>query len=244
MKTMKLTILAAAAFILASAFVSTPVSAQGVTPGAFQYEEAIQVSGRAERKITPDDIRVAITLRDGQPKGQTVATLEERMRREFTALGIDLEKSLRVNSMANAPRRRNQVDTSRSYELRVSDAATLGGVFEALGEMGVPEAHVTGMTHTRIEEFRREVRVEAVKNARDTAAQLAEALGQSVGHAVWIQDGGFYENAPAPLFKMRGMLAGVEGISARGVSEEAAPALEMQEITLTYTVSAKFVLGK
>jgi uncharacterized protein YggE len=163
------------------------------------------------------------------------------MRREFTALGIDLEKSLRVNSMANAPRRRNSVDTSRSYELTVTNAATLGAVFEALGEMDVPDAHVTRLTHTRIEELRREVRVEAVKNARDIAAELAGAIGQSIRHAVWIQDGGFYENSPAPMYKTRASGVMMDAMAeAAGFAE---PALEMQEITLTYTVSAKFQLG-
>ena len=227
--------------ILAAAALFAVVAAAGQTTIETQ-PTGIQVNGRAERKITPDEIHVAITLRDNEPKGKTVAQLETQMKREFAALGIDIEKSLRVTSMANAPRRRNDVDTSRSYDLKVSSTATLGQVFYALGEMGVTGAGVTRLAHSRIEEYRAEVRTEAVKNARKIADELAGALGQKVMHALWIQDGGFYETSPVPIYKTRAMAMDAMSVEAYGVADAGAQGLEMQEITLVYNVTVRFYL--
>jgi uncharacterized protein YggE len=107
--------------------------------------------------------------------------------------------------------------------------------------MDVREAGVVRFSHSRIEEFRREVRIEAVKNAREIASELAEALGQSITHAVWVVDNGFYESSPVPIYKTRAvamdaMYTGAVGVDAGG------QALDMQEITLTYNVMAKFRL--
>jgi uncharacterized protein YggE len=115
-------------FIAAMLFAAHTASAQEIR--AFQYEDAIQVNGKAEKKVTPDEIWVAITLKDTDNRNRTVAESEARMKREFAALGIDIEKALKVTGMANAPRKRNQMDASRSYELKVGDAATLAPVFE------------------------------------------------------------------------------------------------------------------
>jgi uncharacterized protein YggE len=226
------------AALLAGGLWGSIASAQEIK--TFQYEDAIQVNGRAEKKVTPDEIFVAITVKDTDNKSLGVEGLEARMKREFAALGIDVDSALKVTSMANAPRRRNQVESSRSYELKVGDTRVLGAVFESLGEMGVSDAGVSRLAHSRIEELRSEVRVEAIRNARKIAAELAQALDQSILQAVWIQDNGFYENMPAPMYRTRAGAMDVAYI--RGVTESDAPALEMQTITLTYNVTAKFVL--
>lgn len=219
-------------------FVVTIAAAQNTTIDIPQYENAIQVNGRAEKKVTPDEIHVAITLVDGDIKNQNVEQLEARMKSEFAALGIDIEKALRVTSMANAPRKRRDVDTRRSYELKVGDAATLGKVFEVLGEMDVKEAGVVRLSHSRIEELRSEVRIEAVKNAQKIATELAGAIGQRIDKAVWIQDNGYYESSPMPVYMTRAAMNELLDIHAAAGGQD----LEMQEITLTYNVTVKFIL--
>jgi uncharacterized protein YggE len=226
--------------IMAALVAVTAVSAQN--SDTWHYEDAVQVNGKAEKKITPDEIYVSITLRDSDDKDQTVEQMEVRMKREFAALDIDLASALKVAGMANAPRKRNDVDTERSYELKVGDTATLASVFETLGEMNVRDAGVARVTHSRIDDFRREVRIEAVKNARDIATELAGAVDQEIGAAVWIVDNGFYESSPVPVYKMTRALA-MDSAGFVGTGMEAGEqGLDMQEITLTYNVMAKFKL--
>ncbi len=227
-------------FLAATLLFAGSVAVAQTTIDVPKYENAVQVNGKAEKKITPDEIYVAITIRDSDNRSRSVEQSETRMKRDFAALGIDVEKALKVTSMANSPRKRNDLDTSRSYELKVGDAATLGRVFEVLGEMDVREAGVTRLSHSRIEEFRSEVRVEAVKNAQKIAAELAEAVGQSIWYAVWIQDGGFYESSPMPIYRTRAVVTA--DVAFAGAADAGSQGLDMQDITLTYNVSAKFVL--
>ena len=227
--------------LIAMAALAAVATAQAQNSDTWHYEDAVQVNGKAEKKITPDEIYVAITIRDSDNKNQTVEQMEARMKREFAALGIDIASALKVAGMANAPRKRSDLDTQRSYELKVAGTATLGSVFEVLGEMDVRTASVVRATHSRIEDFRREVRIEAVKNAQQIASELAEAVDQKIGPAVWIVDNGFYESSPMPIYKATRAVAMDSGFMGAGV-EAGEQSLDMQEITLTYNVMAKFLL--
>lgn len=215
--------------------------AANAQPKEPQYEEAIQVNGKAERKVTPDEIFVAITLTDGDIKGQNVNQLESRLKSELTTLGIDVGSALKVTRQNLAPRRRSDVDTRRSYELKLSDTWTLSSVFELLGEMGVKDARVTKVSHSRMDEFRSEVRVEAVEDAVATARVIASAIGQSIGPAVWIYDNGSYESSPVPQVRYARAEVAMDSVYAAGTAEQG---LDMQEITLNYNVSVKFVLNR
>jgi uncharacterized protein YggE len=145
---------------------------------------------------------------------------------------------MKVTTMVNAPRKRNQIVSSRSYELKVGNTRTLGAVFEALGEMGVTYARIARLAHSRIEEFRTEARIEAVKNAQKIAAELAGAVDMKIDRALWIQDNGFYETSPAPVYQTRSV--SMDNIYIRGVAEADTTSLDMQQITLVYNVTVKF----
>jgi uncharacterized protein YggE len=217
-------------------FAASAVVAQDTQP---RYENAIQVSGKAEKKITPDEIYIDITIKDGDVKGQTVAQIESTMKSRLRALDIDVEKALKATDMGNALKKKKQVDTRRSYERKLGDVWTLGAVFDMLNELGVSDADVTRVSHSQMEEFRKEVRVEAIRDAKTNAEQIAAAIGQSVGPAVYIYDNGnMYEEYNRPvLMRSNKMMADVSYASAT-----AEQSIDFKEITLNYQITAKFVL--
>lgn len=216
--------------------------AQTTAPEQTQpYENAIQVSGKAEKKVTPDEIYMNIVVKDGDVKNQTVNQIESTMKSRLKALGIDVEKNLKASDMANAPKKKNQVDTKRSYELKVADVWTLNSVFEMLGELGVADASVTRVSHSRMEDFRKEVRVAAIQAAKENAEQIAGAIGQSIGPAVYIYDGGnMYESYDMPVMMRSNKMLSNEVYGA-GTAEQS---IDFKDITLNYQITAKFILNR
>jgi uncharacterized protein YggE len=215
--------------VTAVLFAATALVAQSPQP---QYENAIQVSGKAEKRVTPDEIYVSITIKDGDVKNQTVAQIESTMKSRLKALDIDVEKNLKATDMGNTLKKRNQVDTRRFYELKVGDVGTLVAVFDMLNELGVANASVTRVSHSQIEEFRKEVRLAAIKNAKTNAEEIASAIGQSIGPAVYIGDNGNSREGSDLVIVGYGV--------TRKASDE--QSLDFKEITLSYQITAKFVL--
>ena len=83
--------------------------------------------------------------------------------------------------------------------------------------------------------------VEAMQNARQSAATLAEAIGQKIGKCFYIYDSNndvvpYYGN----VFMARSMKAAVANDAAEAAGEAAG--LDFKTIKLKYSIQAKFVL--
>lgn len=197
----------------------------------------IEVSGQAEVEVVPDKIYVQITI-DGDSKGQeTVLQQEKEMVQRFDALGIDVEKKLVVQELFNSALKSNKVTTSKIYRLEVNSATQLAHVFQALQAIGIAQAEIESVDISNKEELIQQIRAEAAKNARQNALVLANALGQELGKALYVQD---YSTSPYEYMNMSTRDYAVSEV--REVVAEAAPVLEFQKVTLNSSVRVRFLL--
>ncbi len=197
----------------------------------------IEVSGQAEVEVVPDKIYVQITI-DGDSKGQeTVLQQEKEMVQRFDALGIDVEKKLVVQELFNSALKSNKVTTSKIYRLEVNSATQLAHVFQALQAIGIAQAEIESVDISNKEELIQQIRAEAAKNARKNALVLANALGQELGKALYVQD---YSTSPYEYMNMSTRDYAIAEV--REVVAEAAPVLEFQKVTLNSSVRVRFLL--
>lgn len=197
----------------------------------------IEVSGQAEVEVVPDKIYVQITI-DGDSKGQeTVLQQEKEMVQRFDALGIDVEKKLVVQELFNSALKSNKVTTFKMYRLEVNSATQLAHVFQALQAIGIAQAEIESVDVSNKEELIQQIRAEAAQNARKNALVLANALGQELGKALFVQD---YSTSPYEYMNMSTRDYAVSEV--REVVAEAAPVLEFQKVTLNSSVRVRFLL--
>lgn len=197
----------------------------------------IEVSGQAEVEVVPDKIYVQITI-DGDSKGQeTVLQQEKEMVQRFDVLGIDVEKKLVVQELFNSALKSHKVTTSKIYRLEVNSATQLAHVFQALQAIGIAQAEIESVDISNKEELIQQIRAEAAKNARKNALVLANALGQELGKALYVQD---YSTSPYEYMNMSTRDYAMAEV--REVVAEAAPVLEFQKVTLNSSVRVRFLL--
>ena len=209
-----------------------------------QYENYIQVTGKAEKEIVPDQIYIRIVINENDNKGKVSLEVQERnMISKLKSLGIDTEKNLKVGDMSSDFQqfwlRKNAVRTTATYQLLVISAQKMAEVFQALESIDISNLSVTKITHSKLQELTNEVRIEAMKNAQQIAQSLAEAVGQKAGRAIYIAD---YNNDilntanNVMLARTKSTMMDAE---AGSMPEEQ---LEFRNIKLKYSVSAKFAL--
>ena len=197
----------------------------------------IEVSGQAEVEVVPDKIYVQITI-DGDSKGQeTVLQQEKEMVQRFDALGIDVEKKLVVQELFNSALKSNKVTTFKMYRLEVNSATQLAHVFQALQAIGIAQAEIESVDVSNKEELIQKIRAEAAQNARQNALVLANALGQELGKALYVQD---YSTSPYEYMNMSTRDYAMAEV--REVVAEAAPVLEFQKVTFNSSVRVRFLL--
>lgn len=219
--------------------------AQESYPTVQPYENYIQVTGRADREVTPDEIYVRIVINENNTKGKISVEKQERdMVATLTKMGVDIEKQLKVDDMSSNFKDywlKKKALTTKSYQLKLADAVSVGNAMQALEQIGISDSDVVRVAHSKIKEFQAETRAEAVKNAQQQAQLLASAIGQKAGRAIFIAD--YNNNGNDGVYPVtRAMYAGALKMNdAAGVPEQGAN-IEFRTIKISYSIQAKFEL--
>lgn len=213
-------------------------------PAMAQYEEKypsyIQVNGRAEQEITPDEFYLSIVINERESKGKI--TVEQQQKEMITALnrlGVNVEKQLKMANMSSQFFKRNTSVATAKYQLQLQSPAMVSKVYSALDGIGITNVSILRVSHSKINEYKEQIRVAAMRDAKQNAATLAEAIGQEIGPCFYIYDSNndvmpvYYNNFAVARGKMMD--------SASPESSDDEP-LDFKTIKLTYNVQAKFVL--
>ena len=213
-------------------------------PAAAQMQEAypsyIQVTGRAEKELTPDEFYLQIVINERDSKGKISVESQQRdMVAVLRKLGVDVEKQLKMANLSSEFFKKNSSVAMAKYQLQLGSSGEVAKVWQALDDLGISNISILKVTHSQLDKYKQEVRLEAMRNARESAQEMAGAIGQTIGKCFYIYDSNsnvlpvMYDNAVL----MRSAKAAADAESA---AEE--DPLEFKTIKLEYGVQAKFVL--
>ena len=106
-------------------------------PAAAQMQEAfpsyIQVNGRAEKEITPDEFYLQIIINERDSKGKI--SVESQQRDMIAALkraGVDVEKQLKMANLSSEFFKKNTSVATAKYQLQLGSSAMVAKVWQAL----------------------------------------------------------------------------------------------------------------
>ncbi|MDY5240685.1 MAG: SIMPL domain-containing protein [Alistipes senegalensis] len=213
-------------------------------PAAAQVQEAfpsyIQVNGRAEREIAPDEFYLQIVINERDSKGKVSVESQQRdMIAALKRLGVNVEKQFKVANLSSEFFKKNTSVATAKYQLQLGSSAEVGKVWQALDGLGISNVSILKVSHTQIEQYKAEVRIEAMRNAKQNAATLAEAIGQTIGKCFYVYDS---NNDVMPVFyNNMAVMRSAKAFDAAEAAAEEEP-LDFKTIKLQYSVQAKFVL--
>lgn len=206
------------------------------------YPSYIQVNGRAEREIVPDEFYLMILINERDSKGKISVESQQRdMVKALRKVGIDTEKQLRMANVSSEFFKKGSSLASAKYQLLLHTSSEVADVWQALDALGISNVSIEKVSHSEIEKMKQEVRIAAVKNAQQNAQMLAEALGQKIGPCFYIYDS---NNDIVPAYYDNAVMTRAAKFAA-GMAEDALEeetALDFRTIRLQYHVQTKFVL--
>ncbi|MBC8172659.1 MAG: SIMPL domain-containing protein [Chitinophagales bacterium] len=216
------------------------------TTNCCDQKPAIEVTGSAEMEIVPDEIYITAVLYeryDGKEK-MKIETMEEDMFTRLKNIGIDAKNISLADAGNNFVYRKRKDDDallSRNYSILVKDAAGVIKVFDELGKMDAYDAYISKVSHSKIEEYRMQTKVQATVAAREKANKMLTAIGEEVGTPVMIQE---INNTYYPYEQQYSQYSnvGLAEEGGRGIREESINDLTYQKIKIRYEVFAKFLI--
>lgn len=230
-------------------FFALQANAQSVSKN-FIDQPYSEVSGTALLKVVPDQIYLHIVLREKDNKEKTsVATQEKQMIEVLKEIGLDLGKQLSVVDQASNLRdywiKSDQVVSSKKFELLLHDAKTVGEVFVGLETIEIRSITVNRVSHSNLTEFRRQVKINAIKAAKSKAEDMTTALGQALGPAIYIEEISVSSNQSANRrseIRVRAASNTINTIPLEAEFDEEEPNIEFEKIELRAKVLVRFTL--
>lgn len=212
----------------------------------FIDQNYIEVRGSADMEVIPDEIYIRIVLDERENKGKLdLKQLEKSFFSILEREEIDVKADLSVRDASsqykNKKSRSAEVLATKTYLLRVSSADKAGTLLADFDDAGIANVSIDRVSHSQIEQLRRDVKVMAVKAAKEKAKELTEAIGQEIGRAIYIQ-----ESSDVLFRPLSGRLPGVMvsnmSMSRNVAEEELNPSVDFEKIKLEYSVLVRFEL--
>jgi uncharacterized protein len=198
----------------------------------------IEVNGLAEKEIVPDKIFLGILIQERTSgKDQiTVAQQEEKLRNGLKKNGIELE-NLYVSdaNYQNRHWRGKEVVSQMQYELKLANATQVSNVFALLDEIEITNAWINRVDHSQINDYKKELRIEAIKAAKAKSDYLLNAIGQQTSRALIVRENEYYNPMPMYNYKAAGMMA-MEDSGGMPASEP----LDFKKMKIQASIYVKF----
>jgi uncharacterized protein YggE len=217
-----------------------------------RYEQQIQVptievAGFAEIEVVPDEIYFNISLREyfedekNQKDKVIISTLEKQLIKAIADAGLPKE-ALSVSGVGgyqNYTDKKKKPATfleAKQYELKVSSAEKLDGIMSKVESRGVQYANVSRVDHSKKEELKKQVKIDALKAAKEKATYLVASLDQKLGKVLEIKELDENLSFPQPMFAKN-----VRAFAQTESADMAADSdVQYQKIKISYRMQAAF----
>ena len=185
-------------FLATTAIIFSGHAQTNTQPGCYPFPKTISVTGSAEMEVIPDEIYVQVDLREYKKKGEDKVELE-KIKSDFLAnckaAGIS-DSNISIASydgynMSNIWRRRKKdpdLFASITYQLKFNNIKMIDELVNRLDDEATNNFSITKTSHSKITEFRKQLKILAVKASKEKALYLTEAVNEQLGQAIKIDE--------------------------------------------------------
>ncbi len=207
------------------------------------YPKTITVSGTAEMEIVPDQIYFRVVLKEYQKDKNKVELekLEKELYQAVSAAGIPKE-DLTVETVYGDKWRRNKYKTaelynSKTYIIKVSTPGKIDEVLDKVNPESINSVSIRNYSHSKMEEFKKQLKIQAMKAAKDKATYMLAAVDEKLGALVEVIENDYQPIMNVPQYRM----ANVQWDSNYETNEDTSD-IGFQKIKIQFQVTAKFAI--
>lgn len=233
--------------LMALAFMTT-VNAQNTDN---KQPRIINVSGTAEMEVIPDEIYVQVELKEYK-KGTTkidIETIKNKFIKAVIATGVP-DTNISVQSYQGFDenywwykknkKKNPDMMAGITYLVKINSTKKMDELVDKLDDEATQNFFIARVTHSKMQEFKKQLKIEAVKAAKEKAGYLAGAIGETIGHAININEPheiGIY----APMMRQTANME-MKSMSVQTAGDASAPVIDFKKIKYHFEVNVTFEL--
>jgi uncharacterized protein len=153
----------------------------------------IEVIGSAEMDVIPDEIFLEITAKEYKKDKEKVSleTIEKQLKDAILSLKIDIS-NLQVSNYYGAMlmHKRKDADllSTKKYQLKLSRVSIIDSLEAKLDEMNINDLKITKVNSSKIVEYRKDLKINAIKAAKEKAGFMLGAINEKLGGAIMVKE--------------------------------------------------------
>jgi len=211
-------------------------------------QKTVSVSGSAETEVAPDEIYVQVDLREYNKKNGDkidINNIKNNFLAACKSMGLT-DKDVTVQSYQGYDQnywylRKNKkqnpdMKASISYWVKVDNVSKLDALVDKMDDEATQNFFIAKAEYSKMDELKKDMKIAAVKAAKEKATYLSEAIGEHIGDAITINDPTEIDNTPRPYYANTLMKVAEDNAST--------PALDVdfKKIKVRYEVNVVFSL--
>ncbi|MEI6948821.1 SIMPL domain-containing protein [Paraflavisolibacter sp. H34] len=215
------------------------------------FPRTLTVNGSAEMELVPDEIYVQVDLREYEKKGQGKIGLD-KIKSDFlkatrslglpdSAITIASYDAFNGNPWLRKKNKKNEMYASINYLVKLSNSTQMDNLVEKLDDEATQNFFIERTGHSKLDQFRKQLKIQALKAAKDKAGYLAAAIDEALGPVVTINEPVEYY---VPFYNARSsnvlMRAKTEAVAIS--ADPSAPAVDFRKIKLKFDVTVVYAL--
>jgi uncharacterized protein YggE len=171
----------------------------------------IEVTGSAEMEVVPDEIYIGITLQEYYNKQKEKTTIDELSKNFLTVCekaGVTKDR-IEVQNMSGfdntswwyRKKKKEQPDLlqSTTYIIKFSTPSEVDKLVNMLDDNATQNVYIYKASSSKETEYRKQLKVQALQNAKVKAQYLLEGIGEKLGAVLYVKE---VEANEGPVYKM------------------------------------------
>lgn len=158
------------------------------------FPKTISVTGSAEMDIIPDEIYIQVDLREYNKKNEKMEL--ETIKTNFlnacrnisipdSTISIASYEGYNYNYWQWRKRKRDpNMFASISYQIKLKDSKKMDELIDGLDDEATYNFQIIKTSHSAIQELRRQLKIQAVKAAKEKGIYLTESINEKLGEAL------------------------------------------------------------
>lgn len=161
----------------------------------------IEVTGSSEMEVEPDIIILSISIEEylsedlniqtqyrDYKKKASIKEIEQTLFVDLKKIGIgkDQIKTREMGNLWRFPQYGNDFLFSKTFDITLHDFNTVDNVIHAIHSKGVSNISIKELQNDHLEEYKKQVKTEALKAAKDKAIYLLKSIDKTIGPIISI----------------------------------------------------------
>ncbi len=206
----------------------------------------IEVNGSAEMNLQPDEIELEIVLQEYDRSGKKIKLddITDDFYKMLKKHQVDKDD---LNYVSSAEFywwywwwHRNSHYQTKTITLKLTKNVNILKLVEDLNEKWVQQIRISKSTHSKLQQYRKDVKAEAAKAAKEKAGYLLQSLGEQLGQVLSVEEVPEINNQPNYWYRPNNLLSN-SNISIQSDNNTESIG-NIPSIKLRYEIKVKFAI--